>query len=222
MSAAIDAAPTAAALNAEQLAHFADVARAHERSPAPPPALGWLAYRSADFAGAIDWFRKAIGWGAGPRRPRFRPGPGARAQTDRQARRGRGRRLGLRREDPPTCGRSTSPPSSPNSPPTRRACRRRRLDRFIGLVVADRSSAGAQALGWRSPEGRQLRLCGAVVPQGGRLERRPQRGRRHRARAGAVAESASAPSRRRRTRLRLARPRSAVARALCRHRRRSA
>ncbi len=146
MSAAVDAAPAASALKADQLSHFYDLAT-RRKSVAAAAALGWLHYRSADYASAIVWFRKANAWGQGKPDLASNQGlalalkqTGALTEAEDVA-------WGFSRDSADmraiyvsavvaelTAGKASLDPQ--------------RLNRFVGLVRADRSSAGAQALGW--------------------------------------------------------------------------
>ncbi|HXT07788.1 MAG TPA: hypothetical protein VN715_12730 [Roseiarcus sp.] len=146
MSAAIDAAPAVSALKADPLAHFAAIA-ALRRNITAAAGLGWLHYRSADYPGAVGWFRKAVAWGQG--RPDLAANQGlalALKQTGALA----------EAEDVAwTFSRDSADlraiyvsavvaelaADKASLPP-------RRLNRFVDLVRAHRSSAGAQALGW--------------------------------------------------------------------------
>jgi hypothetical protein len=147
MSAATDAAPSVAALNPDQLGHYADSVRAHETASLAD-GLGWLAYRSADYDRAADWFGKSLAWGRG------RAGA-ASAQ---------GLALALKQTGKLADAEAVAWAWSRDSADMRAiyisavvaelnldapSLPARRLDRFIGVVGAVHSSVGAQALGWR-------------------------------------------------------------------------
>jgi len=146
MSAAVDAAPAASALKAEQLAHFYDVAT-RRRSVAAASALGWLHYRSADYASAIGWFRKAVAWGQGKPDLASNQGlalalkqTGALAEAENVAWAFHGDSADMRAIYVSTVVAELSADKASLDP--------LRLNRFVGLVRADHSSAGAQAIGW--------------------------------------------------------------------------
>ena len=147
MSTAIDAAPAASALNNEQIAHFADIARTHE-TVASATALGWLHYRSTDYEHAIGWFRKAIAWAQ-------------KGRADLAS--NQGLALSLKQTGKLAEAEDVAWAWSKDSADMRAiyisavvaelaadkaSVSVSRLNRFTGLVGADRSSAGAQALGW--------------------------------------------------------------------------
>ena len=147
MSGAIEAAPSVGVLSPDQLADFADIARARQLV-AGAASLGWLHYRSSDYANAIVWFRDAIGWS--------QQGRGDLGSNQ-------GLALSLKQTGQFAEAEEVAWTFAKDSAdmraiyvsavvaqlsPDKAALSGGRLNRFIGLVGADRSSVGAQALGW--------------------------------------------------------------------------
>jgi hypothetical protein len=147
MGGVIDAAANVAATPAEPLAHYADLAGTR-RLPQSATALGWLQYRSAGYAAAIAWFRKAIVW-APEGRGELTANEGLALslkmtgawEEAEEVAWGFVRESAVMRAIYVSAVVSELAGEKANVPASR-------LQRFVGLVEADRSASGAQALGW--------------------------------------------------------------------------
>ncbi len=146
MSAAIDAAPAASALNADELAHFAEIAKRRQAVPSAS-GLGWLDYRSGDYFGAIDWFRRAIAWGQGRADLPSAQGLALALKQTGQLAEAEDVAWAMSRESSDMRAIYVSAVVAELSA-DKASLPTRRLNRFIALIGADHSSAGAQALGW--------------------------------------------------------------------------
>ena len=185
--------------------------------------------------------RRSPGASIAPRRRRTRsPGSSARSPGRRRARRRRRSPKAMCcRCAPPagsptpktspsacrktrTCGRSTSPTVVAELADAKAEFGGARLSRFVAAVGATRSSGGRAGARLAPARTGQLRLCGAVVPQGAGVERRQRRGRRDRARPGAEPAQGRRLCRGRDDRLRLARSQPRDGQIVRRHRRRGA
>ena len=147
MGGVIDAAANVAATPAEPLAHYAELAEAR-RLPQPATALGWLQYRSGAYPQAIAWFRKSILWaqegrgdlGANEGLALSLKMTGAWEEAEEVA-------WGFVRESADMRAIYVSAVVAELSV-EKAHVPAPRLQRFVGLVEADRSAPGAQALGW--------------------------------------------------------------------------
>jgi len=147
MGAAVDAAPSAAALNPGELADYSEFAQRAKSAPAAA-ALGWLGYRSADYETAIGWFRKASGWTSGGRGD-LSVSQGLALALKQTGRLAEAEELAWALRDSPDLRAiylsaviAELAADKPALPPAR-------LARFVTIVNAERSAAGARALGWR-------------------------------------------------------------------------
>jgi len=146
---AINAAEHADSIVSDRLIHFAEMVRS-DHSVDGATALGWLDYRSSDYGPSIEWFRQAIVWSP--------TGKG-------DLKINQGLALALKQsgnfveaEEIAWTWRKSSPDmratyiSSFVAQLSREDLRAiigaSRLERFIGTVRAEKSSLGAQALGW--------------------------------------------------------------------------
>ena len=147
MGSALEAAPSTAALKPEPLAHFVELADLR-RNEAAAAALGWLNYRSGAQGPAIAWFRKAVAWGpegrgnlsANEGLALALKASGALEEAEEVA-------WGFVRESAVMRAIFISAVVSELASPNAKTPAPR-LVRFIALVSADRSTVGAQALGW--------------------------------------------------------------------------
>jgi Tfp pilus assembly protein PilF len=148
MQAAIEAAPSASAIAADRLAHFGEIVVARRNAPVAA-SLGWMDYRSKDYDAAIGWFGKAINWS-----PQGRGDLAANqglalslqqtghlAEAEEVAWKWLNESADMRAIYISSIVAELGRENAAFSPP--------RLTRFIGLVAAERSAVGAQALGWR-------------------------------------------------------------------------
>ena len=220
---AVGAAERIDAVAPERLADFIDVVNA-DRSTTGAAALAWLHYRSENFAGAVDWFAKAVAWSSNGRGDLKtnqglalalqRSGRLAEAEEVAWAWRQQSAELRTAYIDIVVAELAQEPAS--------RAFGQARIDRFVELVRADRSPLGAQALGWRRlREGN----CSYAAPwfRAATAWSSDRSGDLKTAEGLALSLSAVGQYREARgRRLRLARPLEPLARALSQHRRRSA
>ncbi len=147
MGGVIDASANVAATSAEPLAHYAELAESR-RLPQAATALGWLQYRSAGYPAAVGWFRKSILWAPEGRGDlAANEGlalslkmTGALEEAEQVA-------WGFVRESADMRAIYVSAVVAELSV-EKAHVPAPRLQRFVGLVEADRSAPGAQALGW--------------------------------------------------------------------------
>ena len=147
MGAAIDAAPSASALNADQLDNFREIAE-RRRTAVAATALGWLGYRSADYETAIVWFRKSVAW-ARQGRGDLNVNQGLALSLKQSGRLAEAEEIAWALRDSADLRAiyisavvAELAVDKPAFPPAR-------LNRFVALVGAERSAVGARALGWR-------------------------------------------------------------------------
>ena len=131
------------------LDHFSEMARADKNVPAAT-ALGWLSYRSGENAGAIEWFRHAILWTpSGKGDLKINQGlalalkaAGQLAEAEEISWTWRKQSSDMRATYIETVVAILSRDD------LRGSLSASRLDRFTGIVRSEKSSLGAQALGW--------------------------------------------------------------------------
>jgi tetratricopeptide (TPR) repeat protein len=200
---AIDAAEHAGAIAPDRLLHFAEMAAA-DRSAAGGRALGWYEHRSGDFASSIDWFGKSVAWSPNGKGD-LKTNEGLALALKQAGRLAEAEEIAWTWRRQSAEMRATyisTVVSQLTRDETRAAVGAARVERFAGLVRAERSALGA---GLVSTEGRQLRLRVVVVPFCLGVERRSGERREERGRAGPFAAGDRPVRRRRGHRLRLAR-----------------
>jgi hypothetical protein len=158
----IDAADRVDAVGLDRLRHFTEIVSA-ARAVNAAGSIGWLEYRSGDFPSAIDWFGKSIAWSPNGKGD-VKSNQGFALALERLGRFAEAEEIGWawRRQSADLRGIFIAAVVAQISRADAGAgIGAARLERFTGLVWADHSTLGAQALGWRRlREGN----CGYAAP----------------------------------------------------------
>ena len=195
-----------------------------DRSTTGAAALGWLHYRSENFAGAVDWFAKAVAWSPNGKGD-LKTNQGLALALQRSGRLAEAEEVAWAWRQRSAELRATYIAIVVAELARGAGIARvgqARIDRFVELVRADRSPLGAQAIGWhRLRQGN----CSYAAPwfRAAAAWSADRSGDLKIAEGLALVAQRGRPvSRGRGRRLRLARPVEPVARALSQHRRRGA
>ena len=147
---AIGAAERMDAIAPQRLADFIEVV-SEDRSMTGAAALGWLQYRSEDFSRSVDWFARAVAWSPNSRGD-LSVNQGLALALQRAGRLAEAEEVAFAWRQQSTDMRAAYVAivvAELSGDKSGKAIGQARLDRFVDLVRQDRSSLGAQALGWR-------------------------------------------------------------------------